>query len=119
MCRPDGRNAVAVLCAAMALVAHAEELAYRFQAPITIDKAAAFVQLPLPASAYGRSLGPDLQDLRIVDARGERVPFAVLAPRVAATQSIEQQRDALLYPLPARPATGGVWACAGRGHGAG
>ena len=111
MYRPDCCGAVAMLCMAtgMAVAAPAEEPAFRFQAPITVEKAAAFVQLPLPASAYGRSLTHDLQDLRIVDARGDRVPFAVLAPRVAATQSVEQQRDAVLYPLPAKPAAGGVW----------
>ena len=94
----------------VAAPAHAEEPAYRFQAPITVEKTAAFVQLQLPASAYGRSLGSGLQDLRIVDARGERVPFAVLAPRAAEAKSIEQQRDAVLYPLPAKPAANGVWA---------
>jgi hypothetical protein len=88
----------------------ADEAAYRFNAPITIERTAAFVQLPLPASAYGRSLQSGLHDLRIVDARGERVPFALLVPRVAEAQSVEQQRDAVLYPLPPRPSAGGVWA---------
>jgi len=101
-----------LLCALLCITAQAraEELAFRFQAPISIEKTAAFVQLPLPASAYGRSQQTGLQDLRIVDARGERVPFAVLAPRAAAVQSAEQLRDAVLYPLPARPALDGRWA---------
>jgi len=100
------------LCAGLgtAAAAQTDEPAYRYQAPISVEKTAAFVQLALPASAYGRSLQTGLQDLRIVDARGERVPFAVLAPRAAEAQSIEQQRDAVLYPLPAKPAAGGVWA---------
>ena len=98
----------AVMC--MAMTVHAEEPAYRFQAPIKIENTAAFVQLPLPASAYGHSLATGLQDLRIVDANGERVPFAMLAPRAAKAQSVEQQRDAVLYPLPAKPTAAGVWA---------
>ncbi len=88
-------------------------MAYRYSAPIAIEQNAAFVQLPLPASAYGRSVLPGLQDLRIVDARGERVPFAVLAPRAAELQQVEQQRDATLYALPPKPAAGRDLALAG------
>lgn len=87
-----------------------DEPAYRYHAPITIEQPAPFVQLALPASAYGRSQLAGLQDLRIVDARGERVPFAVLAPRIPELQTVEQLRDAVLYPLPPRPAAGVVWA---------
>ena len=75
------RHAAIALCGvaiAVAQPALADEPAYRFQAPITVEKSAAFVQLPLPASAYARSLSSGLNDLRVVDARGERVPFAVL-----------------------------------------
>jgi virulence-associated protein VagC len=105
------RDGVLLFCAALFASApvSADEALFRFNAPIGIDKPAAFVQLPLPASAYGRSAQTGLQDLRIVDARDERVPFAVLEPRVAQPQSVEQQRDAVLYPLPAKPAAGGVW----------
>ena len=83
--------------------------AYRYSAPITVQQSAAFVLLPLPASAYGRSQQPGLQDLRIVDARGDRVPFALLAPRPSQAQDIEQQREAVLYPLPRKPAAGTAW----------
>src|SRR5262245_33216873 len=86
-----------------------DEAAFRYSAPIAIERAAPFVQLPLPAGAYARSAQPALQDLRIVDARGERVPFAVLAARAAELQSSEQQRAATLYPLPPKPAAGGQW----------
>jgi hypothetical protein len=112
MLRLERSAAIGLLCTALGAAAavSAEEPAYRYQAPISVEKTAAFVQLPLPASAYGRSLGVNLSDMRIVDARGERVPFAVLAPRVAEAQSVEQQRDAALYPLPAKPAANGVWA---------
>ena len=107
------RHAAIALCGvaiAVAQPALADEPAFRFQAPITVEQSAAFIQLPLPASAYARSLSPGLNDLRVVDARGERVPFAVLAPRADEAKSIEQQRDAVLYPLPAKPTASGVWA---------
>ena len=90
------------------VAALAAEPAYRFSAPIEVRQPAPFVQLALPASAYGRSLQPDLRDLRIVDSRGERVPFAVLGAR-AEVQTTEQLHDAVLYPLPPRPGPNGVW----------
>jgi Protein of unknown function (DUF3999) len=98
----------AVLLAAVASAA--DEPAFRYAAPITVSSPGAFVQLPLPAAAYGRSASANLADLRIVDASGERVPFAVLVPRQAEAQTTEQQRDATLYPLPAKPAADGTWA---------
>ncbi|MES2958709.1 MAG: DUF3999 family protein [Pseudomonadota bacterium] len=100
------------LCAALALAAPAwaDEAAHRYRAPITLTTPAPFVQLPLPASAYGRSLQAGLQDLRIVDNQGDRVPFTILVPRAAEVRSTEQQRDATLYALPAKPAPGGAWA---------
>jgi len=94
----------------VSVVAHpADEPAFRYEAPITVSSPGAFVRLPLPAAAYGRSASEGLADLRIVDARGERVPFAVLAPRQPEAQTVEQQREATLYPLPARPAADGSW----------
>ncbi len=101
-----------LFCAVAVLAgpANAAEPAYRYSAPITVQQPAAFVLLPLPASAYGRSLRPGLQDLRIVDAHGARVPFALLAARPnQAQEDIEQQREAVLYPLPPKPATGTAW----------
>ena len=89
--------------------ASADDDAFHFSAAITVQQTAAFVQLPLPVNAYGHSLQSDLQDLRIVDARGERVPFAVLMPRASHPQTTEQQRDAVLYALPAKPSAGGMW----------
>jgi hypothetical protein len=92
-----------------ALHVHAAEPAFRYRAPIEVQQPAAFVQMPLPPGAYGRARQAGLQDLRVVDARGERVPFALLAPRAAEAQNVEQQRDAVLYPLPRRPAAGKPW----------
>lgn len=98
--------------ACAAAVQAADEPAWRYAAPIAISVPGAFVQLPLPAAAYGHSASANLTDLRIVDAGGERVPFAVLAPRQSKAQTTEQQRDATLYPLPARPAPDGSWPAA-------
>lgn len=112
MPRPErlhaARHALVVLALLGVTVARAEPAPYRYQAPIAIDAAAPFVQVALPVAAYGRVEQDDLRDLRIVDSRGERVPFAVLPP-LATVQLNEQVREANLYPLPARPAAGGVW----------
>src|SRR5829696_8697304 len=98
--------------AALALVAigavAAAPAPYRHVAPIVVDKPAPFVQLALPPSAYGRVEQDDLRDLRIVDSRGERVPFAVLPAR-STVHTSEQVREATLYPLPARPTSAGTW----------
>ena len=104
------RSWLGVAALLLASAAHAEDPSYRYRAPITVAAPGAFVQLPLPASADGRSIAPGLQDLMLVDAKNERVPYAVLVPRAAEVRSTEQQRDAVLYPLPARPAPNGTWA---------
>jgi hypothetical protein len=105
----SARLAALLLGTAAAFVAQAAEPAYRYRAPITVQQAAAFLQMPLPASTYGHSRQAGLHDLRIVDARGERVPFALLEPRLPDAQNVEQRRDATLYPLPRRPAAGQPW----------
>jgi hypothetical protein len=96
------------LVAAAAASARAEPAPYRYRAPIVIEVAAPFVQMALPPAVYGRVEQDDLRDLRVVDAGGERVPFAVLPP-LSTVQLTEQVREADLYPLPARPSAAGVW----------
>jgi hypothetical protein len=54
-----------------------------------------------------RSRQAGLRDLRIVDAHGERVPYALLPVRPAA--ATEQRRAVALYPLPARRSASGTW----------
>ena len=103
---------LAVAAAAFMPAARADEPAYRFEAPIVVQRSAPFVELALPATAYARSRGSDsrgLRDLRIVDSRNERVPFAWLAPRAGEARASESLRDAVLYPLPAKPAADGSW----------
>jgi hypothetical protein len=85
-----------------AQVAQAEAVAFRHHAPITIEQPGAFVRLPLPVSAYAASRQLNLGDLRVVDARGARVPFALLPPRQHEAREAEQVRAADLYALPAR-----------------
>ena len=99
----------ACLWAFAAAAAEADEPAYRFSAAIAVQQSAPFVRLPLPASAYGRTEQAELRDLRIVDAAGERVPFALLLPRAGTSEITEQSRATKLYPLPARPAAGQAW----------
>jgi uncharacterized protein DUF3999 len=109
------RTAVALSAAMSGAALAADEPAFRFEAAITVQRTAPFVELTLPAEAYARSRqggvesSAGIRDLRIVDARGERVPFAWLAPRADDTQMHETLRDARLYPLPARPAADGTW----------
>ncbi|MBL8325403.1 MAG: DUF3999 family protein [Rubrivivax sp.] len=76
--------------------------AFRYHAPITIEQPGAFVRLALPASAYAMSRQVGLADLRVLDARGERVPFALLGPREREAHETVQARPAGLYPLPPR-----------------
>jgi len=92
-----------------ALAQAADEPARRHAAPIAVSASAPFVQLALPAAAYARSQSANLADLRVVDARGERVPFALLAPRQPEASTVERARDATLYPLPAKPMADGAW----------
>ena len=99
----------AAALAAAAVVHGAEDTQFRYQASIAVDRPGAFVQLPLKADAYAHSLEPGLLDLRVVDANGARVPFAVLGPRGNQVETIDRARDATIYPLPPKPSADGTW----------
>jgi len=103
-----GVRALVALAIVPAAALAADPAPYRYRAPIVVDAPAPFVELALPPVVYGRVEQDDLRDLRIVDARGERVPFAFLPSR-ATVHTSEQVREATLYPLPPRPTAGGVW----------
>src|SRR5580765_7886401 len=94
---------LALAAAAFMSAAHADEPAFRFEAPVVVQRSAPFVELVLPAAAYARSRQPGsdgaVRDLRIVDSRDERVPFAWLAPRAGESRASESLRDVVLYPL--------------------
>ncbi|MEZ4456647.1 MAG: DUF3999 family protein [Gemmatimonadales bacterium] len=104
--RPTDRR---LLLAVAALSACAAPGGYRYSAPIEITAPGTFVELPVPVSAYSRSVQPGLADVRVVDAGGSRVSFAWLTPRDGETQRITETRPATVYPLPPRPARGAVW----------
>jgi len=110
MCRSECVRfiAAALVLGACAQRVDADPAPQRYSAPITVAQEAPFVQLSLPPVAYARAMQVDLRDLRVVDARRERVPFALLAPPAAPAVS-EQLREAVLYPLPPRPSHGGSW----------
>lgn len=101
--------ALAVVLTSTGAAVAQEEPLLRHRAPITVERSGAFVAMPLPASAYAKSAHPDLRDLRVVDARGERVPFALLAPRPEETEIGEQLHQVQLYALPPRKARDGEW----------
>ena len=86
----------------------AEPAPQRWSAPIVVTEPAPFVKIELPPAVYAKAAQPDLRDLRLADANGERVPFAMLAPP-ALPPAAERSRPATLYPLPPRP-DGGAWA---------
>jgi hypothetical protein len=96
------RPICAVVLLAHGWVAAAEEDAFRHAAPVVVEQAGAYVRLPLPVSAYANSRQPGLGDLRVVDARGERIPYALLAPRPGEAHTAEATRAAALYALPPR-----------------
>lgn len=106
--RDLGGLVAALLLGPLALAAEEEPL-LRHRAPITLERAGAFVQLPLPVAAYARTQQASLADLRVVDARGDNVPFALLAPRADEAQRSERFSDAALFPLPPRPAGSEAW----------
>ena len=86
----------------------AEPQPYRYAAPIEITKPAPFLEMPLPPAAYAHAAQPDLRDLRIVDATGERVPFTLIDPTPPPSRA-EQIREAILFPLPPRPLGNEAW----------
>ncbi len=81
--------AVSVLWGISGLVAAAtgsspEDFAYRMR--VTTQGEAAAYRVPLPLAVYQKVVHTDLADLRVFNAAGEQVPFAIERP-VAATVS--------------------------------
>jgi hypothetical protein len=86
----------------------ADDAGFRYRAPIDVERSAPFIELALGPAAYARAAQPGLRDLRVVDARGQRVPHALLGAR-SELRTSEQSHPAMLYPLPARPDASGTW----------
>lgn len=100
------RQTLALTFAMLAGAAAAAEQPHRQRAPITVTQPGSFVQLDLPPSTWAHSRQPGLADLRLLDARGDRVPFALLPAREPRAVDEELLRPATLYPLPPRRAPG-------------
>jgi hypothetical protein len=79
---------------------------WRWQAPVAVQRPGSFVELPLSAATYAHSEQPDLGDLRLLDAAGQRVPFAFLPP---APRPLPAAAPAALYPLPRQRRADGDW----------
>jgi hypothetical protein len=90
------RSNLAALLPAVLLAGCGNPGGFRHTASITVTRPGAFVELPLPVSVYARSVQPGLRDLRVVDSSGGRVSFALLNPRVAEAQQVEQAREVKL-----------------------
>lgn len=115
MCRPLVKAVASltltVTTAAAAVAADTTDaMLFRYRAPIHIEQPGALVRVPLPVDVYARSLRGPLADLRVVDARGQRVPFGLLEARAEERTTSERWRDVQLYALPPRPEAGGRWA---------
>lgn len=73
---------------------------FRHRATISVSQPGAFIELPLPVSIYTRAEQAGLQDLRLIDARGDRVPFARLSSHATTPAAPDQRRPTTMYPLP-------------------
>lgn len=101
---------IGLLLVMVAGAAAGAEQPHRHRAPITVTQPGSFVQLDLPPGTWAHSRQPGLADLRLLDARGDRVPFALLPAREPQALDEERLRPASLYPLPPRRAPGAALA---------
>lgn len=95
------RHIAFLILIAHAVAVHAVELApqdfaYAMQLE-TPDKAAVY-RVSLPIEVYRNAVRGDLGDLRVFNARGEVVPYALKRPPGAATQR-QPERQLRLFPL--------------------
>jgi len=77
---------------------------YAWRMAVTPAAGAGVVRLPVPREAYLHARRADLSDLRVFDANGKALAFAVGAP---ASQSATERREipARLFPLKGAPAS--------------
>ena len=87
---------VTVLLAAPALAADEAPDAYAYRLPLRTGTQA-FQRVTLPAPVYEHLAYPDLRDLRVFNAAGEIVPFAVVPPAPPPPQVV--RAPVLAYPL--------------------
>lgn len=73
------------------------------QAPITLSQPAPFVQLDSKPEAWRLSRGTQAADWRLLDANGQRIPFAQI-PDYTQAAPPPQWRELKLFTLPPAPA---------------
>jgi hypothetical protein len=101
------RRVVLLLGVAVATLVSAQNVDapnLRYAALVTVAEPGAFVRLPLPPGAYAKSRDGALADLRIVDATGVRVPFALLRARPDELGYDDVRVPVSIYPLPPQAA---------------
>ena len=76
---------------------------FAFALPITVDGNAPVYRLEVPLAVYRDCVDAQLGDLRVLNGRGEVVPFALRRPSTEVRQAAEPVRLAL-FPLHGDPA---------------
>lgn len=95
---PHGRIALAVLLAALAMGLQAQPSTalkytdFAWRASLTTPPDASLVRVELPAPALGALQSRTLNDVRIFDAQGQALPFAVLPAPTATAQEVQGPR---------------------------
>ncbi|WP_374599942.1 DUF3999 domain-containing protein [Niveibacterium sp.] len=89
---------VALLCCSVGHAAEEQVADFATRASIRVAQAAPYARLTLPIDAYLAARSPDLRDLRVFNANGEAVPFALIATP-PQTRASEQQRTLRWFPL--------------------
>lgn len=77
---------------------------YSHAVPLTVSGKNALVQVRLPPDVYRHARSRDLNDLRVFDAAGKALPFALL-PAATATQTGTRALPAAIFPVYADAAT--------------
>lgn len=100
------RWVLGVTAALAGATAHAQDPAradFGYGQRLTAEGVGAVYALPLPIEVYRHTAFADLRDLRVLNGRGEAVPYALSAPETARAAP---RRAALpLFPLHGDPAT--------------
>lgn len=71
---------------------------FRYSAPLSLDSGSAIHQAILPLAVYQGSVRADLGDLRVFNADGEVVPYAIRRP-AAATAARPSQVNLPFFPI--------------------
>lgn len=102
---------MALLCASTAATAQAEAPAlYSHAVPLTVSGRNALVSVRLPPAAYLHARSASLADLRIFDAAGKSLPYALIQPWAQARSS---RRELPVKIFPAQSTEAGQVAISG------